>query len=127
MGIINCTAILAVISIGWLPASCSKKASAQKNAPSTNNVAKANEKNLGQLTLTNHYETCVEIGSGKSCLITPRILDAKNMQLTMSLQSKNAEGKTDALSVTQVIAQPGKPFEVAIGGMNLILIPQIGE
>jgi hypothetical protein len=129
MGIVHCTAILAAISITWLPASCSKNSTvAKSSSTATNSVAaNPNEKNLGEITLTNHYETCVAIGDGKNCVITPRLLDGKSVRLVLSLQSKNADGETDALSVMQVVTKPGKPFEVAIGDLNLILTPVIME
>ncbi|HEU6447834.1 MAG TPA: hypothetical protein VFV23_05300 [Verrucomicrobiae bacterium] len=110
--------------MSWLPLSCSKNT---QKAAATPVSADPNAKNIGEVTLTNHYETCIDIGDGKNCLITPRVLDRKSVQLTMSLQSTNADGMTDALSVMRVVAQPGKPFEVAIGDLDLTLTPKIAE
>jgi hypothetical protein len=91
------------------------------------NVASAHEKNLGELTMTNHYEIEVQLGSGKSCRITPSVVDRKNVRLVMTLESKKPNGQTEGLSVTQVVTQQGKPFEVAVGDMNLTMTPRIGE
>src|ERR1051325_10032650 len=128
MGIVHCTAILAAISITWLPTSCSKSSLAKNSTSATNNMAaNPNEKNIGQVVLTNHYETCVNIGNGKSCVIRPRMLDGKSVQLILSLQSTNTEGETDALSVRQIVTKSGKQFEVVIGEMNLTMTPVITQ
>ena len=43
----------------------------------------------------------------------------------MTLQSKQANGKTAGLIITQVTTRPGKPFEVAIGDMDITITPEI--
>ncbi len=117
---------------GLLPSSCTKakRPAAQQHTPVVNIVTSSQSntnQNLGELQLTNHYETCVNLGAGKSCTITPNLLDRKNLQLTMSVESKNADGKTKDLNVVQVVAKTGKSFEVAVGDMNLTLIPLLAE
>ena len=74
--------------------------------------------------LTDHHETCIQLGAGKSCTITPKVLDRGN-PATMAVETKKADGRTDGLSVTEVVAAEGKPFEVAVGDMNLSLTPNI--
>jgi hypothetical protein len=125
------TALLVAVT-GLLPASCTKAKSpaAQKSAPSMTIVTSAENytnKDLGALTLTNHYETCIDLGAGKSCIIKPDQISHSSLQLTMSLETKNAEGKTKDLSVVQVTAKTGKPFEVAVGDMTLTLTPLLAE
>jgi len=133
-------AVIAAISLsGLVPSSCSKIFSAReaKNhntntttaAADTNAVAitAENTRDLGELELTNRYETCVYLGAGRSCTITPKLLDKNNLQLTLRLQSKQTNGKTAGLVVTQVTTHPGKPFEVAIGDMDITITPQIGQ
>jgi hypothetical protein len=117
---------------GLLPSSCTKTKSptAQQHTPVVNivNSSESNtNQNLGQLELTNHYETCVNLGAGKSCTITPNQLDRSNLQLTMSVESKNTEGKVEDLNVVQVVAKTGKPFDVAVGNMNLTFTPLLAE
>jgi hypothetical protein len=41
------------------------------------------------------------------------------------LESKNPGGKGGELSVVQVVGKTGKPFEVAVGDMNLTLTPEL--
>ena len=133
-------AIIAAISLsGLVPFSCSKtststtaKPQAPRPRPVVTNSApvlpvSANAKALGELDLTNRYETCVELGAGRSCLITPKLLDKDNVQLTVVLQSKTGDGKTAGFSVTQVVTHPGQPFEVAVGDTNITLTPNIVE
>jgi len=89
--------------------------------------ANPNEKDMGEVMLTNHYERSVSLGNGKNCLMMPRLLDKKTVRITMSLQSFNADGGADGLSVMQVTAKQGKPFEVVIGGMDLTMTPKVAE
>lgn len=119
------TAALAILT-GLLPASCSKakNPAAQHSAPATRAASlSATNKNLGELELTNHYETCVNLGAGKSCTLKPTRLDHSKLQLTMSFESKNTDGKTENLSVVQIVTKSGKPFDVAVGDMNFTLTP----
>ena len=118
---------------GLLFAGCQKE-TAQKKTPTqapaagvtgikveTNTVSR----DLGALTLTNHYETCVQLSPGKDCILTPKIIDSHNMQLTLAVESKTAAGKIHDLSVTQVVAHTGQPLEVAVGNYSLSLTPNI--
>lgn len=123
---------LMVILTGLLPSSCTKakNPTAQQHTPIVT-IATSSEsftnKNLGELELTNHYETCVNLGAGKSCTIKPILLGRNNLQLTMSLESKNASGGLSGLNVVQVITKAGQSFEVAVGDMNLTLTPKLAE
>jgi hypothetical protein len=127
------TKILTTALVAWLgllPSSCTraKNSTAQKQAPAgqTASVDSTN-KFLGELSLTNHYETCVNLGAGKSCTIKPVLMSHDNLQLTMSVESKNNKGKTQDLSVVQVVTKDGKPFEIAVGDMNLSLTPKLSD
>jgi hypothetical protein len=121
------TAMVALMSL--LPSSCTKaKAPSAQQVPAGEIVSvSSTNKNLGELSLTNHYETCVNLGAGKSCTIKPTLLGSSNLQLTMSLESKGPNGRTKDLSVVQVVTKAGKPFEVAVGNMNLTLTPLLAE
>jgi hypothetical protein len=88
-------------------------------------AAKTTDCDLGEISLTNHYETCVLLGAGKDCVLTPKMIDSHTVQLTVKVESKTAAGKTRDLSVTQVITPSGKPFEVAVGGLSLSLTPNV--
>lgn len=122
------SAVLVALT-GLLPSSCTtaKKPAAQHVSGADIVSQSATNKNLGELSLTNHYETCVNLGAGKSCTIKPTLLEHSNLQLTMAVESKNANGKTKDLSVVQVVTKMGKPFEVAVGDMNLTLTPRLSE
>lgn len=122
------TALMVVLT-GLLPSSCTKaKNPTVEHAPIVT-IATSSEsftnKNLGELELTNHYETRVNLGVGKSCTIKPTLLDHNNLQLTMALESKNATGETSGLSVVQIVTKTGQSFKVAVGDMNLTLTPKL--
>jgi len=132
MGISQTATAVMVFLTGLLPASCHKNQSAQKTAPSvvitltTNAVsAKKFDGNLGEITLTNHNETCLRLPNGSSCTFNPKILDRKSVQITLTLESKNSYGETRDFSVAQVVAKPGDPTEVALGDLKLSFTPLV--
>ncbi len=139
MGVSHIAVIAAISLSGLLPSSCSKTSSstaAKQNAPTPKPVTAspspavptpANTKDLGELELTNRYETCVNLGAGRSCTITPKLLDRDSLQLTMALQSRKSDGKTAGFIVTQVVTRPGKPFEVAIGDLDITITPEMAH
>lgn len=125
--IISVVAALAGAGYKTLPLVWHKSASPAQTtaAAGTNGVAITNGCNLGEVSLTNHYETCVKLGGGKNCTLVPHMIDSRNVELTLSLESRTAAGKTHELSVTQVSAKSGKPMEVALGGMQLSFTPKL--
>jgi hypothetical protein len=127
MGILHIATIAAISLTSLLPASCRKTAVKTSTSAS---VAAANTTTntaheLGELTLTNHLETCVHLGSGKSCFFTPRMIDRHSFQLTLALESKSESGRTRDLNVTEVVAKTDKPFELAIGDFQLSFTPHV--
>jgi len=128
MGISQIVSVVALSLTGLLPASCNKTSPQQKSSPPAA-VARSNANdilhNLGEVVLTNHYETCVPLGGGKNCTLTPKMLDQKNVQITLSVESKTTAGKTHDLSVTQVVTRTGRPLEVAVGDFELTLTPRV--
>jgi hypothetical protein len=139
MGVSHIAVIAAISLSGLLPSSCTKTFSAReakKNAPAPAPVVEkpspvvptlSNTKDLGELALTNRYETRVELGAGRSCTITPKLLDRNSVQLIMALQSRQSDGRTAGLIVTQVTTPPGKPFEVVIGNVDITITPEIAQ
>lgn len=122
-----------VLPAGLFLTGCHKSSPQQKSAApglSANaNDGKADtntvSRDLGAVTLTNHFETCVQLGAGKDCILTPKVIDSHNVQITLAVESKTASGKTHDLSITQIVAQSGKPLDVAVGDFNLSLTPKM--
>lgn len=130
MGLSHITVIAAISLSGLLPSSCTKTPAKPQHAQvvGTNSVvAQSNAKNLGVIQLTNHYETEIDLGQGNSCIITPRLIDHSELQLTLSFGTKNADGKPTGLSVTRVTAQSDKPFEITVNDMNMSFTPRLLE
>jgi hypothetical protein len=137
MGISQTATAVMVFLTGLLPASCHKNQPAPKaassivitttNAANTANTASVEkfDGQLGEVTLTNQRETCLQLPNGSSCTFEPKILDRKNVRITLTLESKNPYGETRDFAVAQVVAKPGKPLEVAVGDLNLAFTPQI--
>lgn len=133
MGIAQTTSAVMIFLTGLLPASCHRSAPQQKSAPpslvtsATNSVNNGPNRNLGEISLTNHNETCLLLPTGETCTFTPRLLDKRNVQLTLALESKNDYGETHQFAVTQIVAQSGKPMEVAVGDLALSFTPRVND
>ena len=117
---------------GLLPASCHKTSPQQKSATTATVLAATNgvisdHRNLGEISLTNHNETCFRLATGEICTLTPRLLDRHNVQLTFALETRNDYGETHNFAVTQVIAEAGKPAEVAVGDLDLTFTPRVSQ
>lgn len=101
------------------------------NAPAAPAVTAAptssRTRDLGVVQLTNHFETHIQLGGGKSCTITPHLIDPKHLQLTVVLESRMADGKTRGLNVMKVVTRPDQQFEVDFGTLNLTLTPEIED
>jgi len=146
--------VVALISVwGLLPFSCFKTSApanvAQRPAPAhvqttnqpaprqctnqpasvgtTNSPVAASSiaRNLGDVTLTNHCETCLDLGQGRSCTIRPDVINPNSLRITMAIQSSAADGRTRGLNVTRVTARPGQTFEVAVGDFDITFKPVI--
>ncbi len=104
---------------------CSKSAAPPAVVSSTTPVAQSKIKDLGILPMTNNNETCVSFGAGRDCRIVPKVLDRNNVQLTLTLESKDADGRTSSLSIVQVVGSQRKPFDISFGGTDFTFTPQI--
>jgi hypothetical protein len=82
---------------------------------------------LGAVTLTNHYETCVSLGKDKDCIFTPKMVDSHNVHLTLAVESKNASGKFHDLSIAEVVVPVGKPMAIAVGGLSFSFTPNMTQ
>ncbi len=128
-----------VFLAGLLPASCHKTAPQQKTAPPAvaadhsgnasaamaQSAARAASCNLGELALTNHSEICLQLSNGEICNLTPKMLDKRNVQITLAVESKNEYGETRDFSATQVVGPVGKPLAATVGDLNFTFTPQI--
>lgn len=82
-------------------------------------------KDLGVIQFTNRCELQLQISDGKSCTFKPLLLDPQRLQLTMTLESKMADGKTRGLKIMTVVAKPNQAFEVDFGSLVFTLTPQL--
>lgn len=109
---------------------CSKSAapaSTVRSAVGQAQTTQSKVKDLGVITMTNHYETFVKVDKDRDCRIVPNVIDRKDIQLTLTLESKNANGVTSGLSVVQLTGKPQDQFEVSIGDVDFTFTPQIAS
>ena len=130
MGLSQATSAVLVFLAGLLPASCHKEtpkaASAAAVSGTTNAVAvPANQRAVGKITLTNLEDTYVRFSTGETFTLTPKLTGDHGVQITVSMQSQNAYGATKNFAVTQLVADQGKPVDVAIGGYDFSFTPQV--
>jgi hypothetical protein len=106
---------------------CTKATAPASSAPATPAVADSKVRDLGVLQMTNHNETVVLFGPGKDCRIIPNILDRHNVQLTLTLETKDTKGGMAGLSVVQMTGDPQKQFQISVGDTNFTFVPQIAD
>lgn len=82
---------------------------------------------LGDVNLTNHAETWVRISPTKQCMFTTKMVDRKNAQITVALESRRTNSKVPDLAVTQITTRADQPLEIAFGGCSLAFTPHIAE
>jgi hypothetical protein len=136
MGIVHPASAVLIFLTGLLPAGCHKGAPAAKSAPprvamvATNTpsvAALSTNCNLGVIALVNHDDTCLQLADGETCTLSTRVLDRRNVEITLAVETRNTFGETHDLAVTQIVTQPNKATEVAVGDLNLTFTPQITE
>lgn len=140
MGLSQIITGVTVFVTGLIPASCHKTAATTKKTAPSATVASAStatngsaanastiQHDLGEISLTNHMDTCVKLGGGKDCVLTPKQVDSRTYLLTLSLESKNSTGGLEGISVTQVTTKNGVPLDVAVGDFELSLTPKMVE
>jgi hypothetical protein len=107
---------------------CSKTTPPASTAKPAQTVqADSKIKDLGVLTMTNHLETFVKVGKDKDCRIVPNMMGRKDIELTLTLESKSAKGVTSGLSVVRLTGKPQSQFEVTIGDTDITFTPQIAS
>jgi hypothetical protein len=131
MGISQTATAVVVFLTGLLPASCHKTAAPQKAPPAsaiaTNLVAVRQHIDLGEIVLTNRDLTCVQFSNGGNCTLTPKLLDRKNVHITLELESKDQSGETKTFQVTEIVTPIDKTLEVSLGETDLTFTPHIVE
>jgi hypothetical protein len=134
MGVSHAILVAVTALTSLLPSGCHKSApppaTATGPAPATagtTNTSALLARNLGEVTMTNHYETSIPLGDGKSCTLTPKLLDSRNVQITLMLESRNEAGAIHDLSFKQIVTRLDRPFEVAVGNFSLALTPKVAE
>ncbi len=131
MGFTQTISAIMIFLTGLLPASCRKVATPEKVPVPTSLVTNkvpatpANLRNLGDIVLTNHTDSYVHLSSGEDCLFSPKVLDSKNVQIAVSIESRNEYGETKNFAVRQIVVQTGKPTEVTLGELKLNFTPLV--
>lgn len=133
MGISQITSAALVFLTGLLPASCHKNADHQKDSSAASASASTNANpnlitgSIGQILLTNRSEVSVLFANGANCTLTPKAVDAQNIQITVALETLKQDGDTKEFAVKQIVAKNGKPVEVAVGNMNISFTPVMAK
>ena len=130
MGLSNIAIVAAISLSGLLPSSCTKTPAPPQSVRlgGTNAaVTLSKTKDLGVIQLTNLYETQTDLGKGKSCTITPRLIDRRDLLLTLSFGTRNTNGRPTGLCVTQVTTKPDQPFDITVNDVDMSFTPKLVE
>lgn len=143
MGLSQIVAGISAFVTALVPMSCQHKAPPSPAAPpppaaavtatnaanSTTNSLPGDStiRDLGEVALTNHYERCIQLGSGKDCILFPHLVDKKNAELTVTYESRTPAGQIHDMIVAQVDAKIGEPTEVTLGDFQMTLKPDISS
>lgn len=92
---------------------------------SQTNSVNSKVRDLGEISLTNHYERCVQLGGGKECILYPKLVSKNSAEITVTFESKTSKGQVHDMIVSQVDAKSGEPIEVMLGDFQLNLKPVI--
>ncbi len=141
MGLSQIIAGISALVTGLVPLSCQHKTPPSKNPvpppaaivtvtnAATAAVVPTNSviHDLGEISLTNHYERCVQLGGGKECILYPNLLDKHRAEITVTFESKTPAGQIHDMIVSQINAKTGEAVEVMLGDFQLNLKPDIAS
>jgi hypothetical protein len=129
----NLAAITLIALASSLLTACQKKSveqtlhAAQMNRSPLSVKGSANQKDLGVLPLSNHISTTVTLGTHQQCTITPTLMKSGNLQIIVEMETTAADGTPRGMDVARVLAKPGEPFDISLGGMELAFTPQLSD
>lgn len=104
---------------------CHKAAAPAASSKTASAATQSKVKDLGIVQMTNDYETCVSFGPGKDCRMVPKILDRRDVQITLTFDLKKPDGTPAGLSIVQIEGNPEKPFDVSVGNSEFTFTPQV--
>lgn len=113
--------VLAVATLATLTSGCSKSSSPQREA----DAAAVPGKDLGVVELSDNAPTRVDLGGGKECIITPRVISDNAVQLEMTVEAKDAAGNPMRVGSSRVTAKAGQPFSISVGDTIIAMTPTI--
>jgi hypothetical protein len=80
---------------------------------------------LGVVELSDNAPTRVDLGGGKECIITPRVISDNAVQLEMTVEAKDAAGNPMRVGSSRVTAKAGQPFSISVGDTIIAMTPTI--
>lgn len=80
---------------------------------------------LGVVELSDQIATRLDIGSGKSCVLTPTALSLGNLKIDVVLEQTDAHGKLATFSPSPVSTHDGERFGVSVGDICFALTPKL--
>ena len=114
--------VLAVALLTTLTSGCSK--SPRQEASDASN-ASAPTKDLGVVELSDGTPSRVDLGAGKQCVITPRVISDNAVQLEMVVEAKDAAGNPKRVGSSRVSAMAGQSFSISVGDTTIAMTPKI--
>jgi hypothetical protein len=118
----NLLLVLAVATVTALTLSCSQNAS-EPTAEASD--ASASAKNLGVVELSDATPSRVDLGAGKECIITPKVISDNALQIDIVVEAKDAAGNPKRVGSSRVTTLAGQSFAISVGDTTVAMTPQI--
>jgi len=115
--------VLAIAILTALTAGCSKSSPPQQASDASS--ASAPTKDLGVVELSDATQSRVDLGAGRECIITPRVVSDNAMQIEIAVEVKDAAGNPKRLGSSRVTALAGQPFSISVGDTTIAMTPKI--
>jgi hypothetical protein len=81
---------------------------------------------LGVVELTDRVPAQLDLGDGRSYVLTPTVLPDGNIQVEITVEVEIAEGKSEQLAKSRLTARPGQQCSVSAGdNLMITLTPRL--
>jgi len=107
-----------ITAIGLLLVGCSKSSTKKQNSLSEKTTT------LGVVDLSNQSPVRYNLGDGKACTITPKLVEGGMHEVSVAIEVTDASGKSKVLGTPRARPLPGQPVTVAIGDITVSFTPK---
>ena len=112
------TTCFVIALTGLLLVGCSKHSTNDPNPPSPKTST------LGTVDLTNQSPVRYDLGGGKACTITAKLVDDGIHDVSVAIEATDASGNSKVLGTPRARPLPGQPVTVGVGDITVSFTPR---